>query len=232
MGSNADRMLRLALHLALTTALVGAAAIPASAKAPENDAEKTFYYLGTLAAGSLERFHLNDEEVELVKQGMADALAGKAIELDGQAYGQRAQALLAERAQAALAVEKEASTKFLAQEAAKDGVRKLDSGVLIQDLVAGTGDSPTAESTVEVHYTGTLRDGTVFDSSVQRGQTFKTPLGRVVQCWQDGVAAMRVGGKSRLVCPPDLAYGDRGAGPGIPGGAALVFEVELISIVE
>ena len=81
-----------------------------------------------------------------------------------------------------------------------------------------------------MHYTGRLRDGTVFDSSVERGQTFKTPLSRVVRCWQQGVAEMRVGGKGRLLCPSDLAYGDNGSPPSIPGGAALVFEVELISI--
>ncbi len=93
----------------------------------------------------------------------------------------------------------------------------------------GTGESPGATDTVSVHYHGTLRDGTVFDSSVDRGTPASFPLNRVVPCWTEGLQLMKVGGKSRLVCPSGIAYGDQGR-PGIPGGAALVFEVELLSI--
>ena len=80
-----------------------------------------------------------------------------------------------------------------------------------------------------MHYHGTLRDGTVFDSSVDRGEPATFALNQVIPCWTEGVSLMKVGGKSKLVCPPDIAYGDSGR-PGIPGGATLVFEVELIEI--
>ena len=108
----------------------------------------------------------------------------------------------------------------------------MDSGRLVTEVKAGTGDQPTVNDTIVVHYHGTLRDGTVFDSSVERGEPFRTQLSRLVPCWQEGVLTMRVGGKSRLVCPSDLAYGDAGAGPVIKGGAALVFDIELLEIVK
>ena len=95
----------------------------------------------------------------------------------------------------------------------------------------GTGPSPKATDKVKVHYHGTLTDGTVFDSSVQRKEPATFPLNGVIPCWTEGVQLMKVGGKSRLVCPADLAYGDRGAPPKIKPGATLVFEVELLEIV-
>jgi FKBP-type peptidyl-prolyl cis-trans isomerase FkpA len=104
------------------------------------------------------------------------------------------------------------------------------SGLIITHLVEGTGPSPTAADVVEVHYHGTFEDGGVFDSSVDRGQPASFPLNRVIPCWTEGVALMKVGGKAALVCPPEIAYGPRGAPPRIPPDATLNFEVELISI--
>jgi FKBP-type peptidyl-prolyl cis-trans isomerase FkpA len=101
--------------------------------------------------------------------------------------------------------------------------------MVYRELVAGTGAQPKAEDTVSVHYRGTLVDGTEFDTSYD-GEPATFPLGRVVRCWTEGLQRMRAGGKSKLVCPSALAYGDRGR-PGIPPGATLVFEVELLEIV-
>ena len=94
---------------------------------------------------------------------------------------------------------------------------------------AGSGDSPTATDTVKVHYVGTLVDGTEFDSSRSRGEPAEFPLGGVIKCWTEGLQRMKPGGVSKLVCPSDIAYGDRGR-PKIPGGAALIFEVELLEV--
>ena len=197
--------------LALALGSFVAAASFAADGPPKTDEEKTLYFLGTLAARNLAPFALSADELAVVQRGMRDALAGNAMDLDGQTYGPRIRELMQSRASAAAAVEKQASQAFLDAEARKPGVRRLESGVLVDELRAGTGDQPTVSDTVVVHYHGTLRDGSVFDSSVERGQPFRTPLAGVVKCWQDGVTTMRVGGKSRLLCPSDVAYGDAGA---------------------
>ncbi|WP_295178616.1 FKBP-type peptidyl-prolyl cis-trans isomerase [uncultured Christiangramia sp.] len=127
--------------------------------------------------------------------------------------------------------ELELANAFLEAQAGLDGAERTESGIIIQEMNVGTGANPAAEDTVSVHYHGTLRDGTVFDSSVDRGEPTTFPLTGVIPCWTEGVQRIAVGGKSRLVCPPDLAYGPQGR-PGIPGNAALVFEVELLEIVE
>ena len=106
-----------------------------------------------------------------------------------------------------------------------------ESGLIITELAPGTGDHPQATSVVEVHYHGTFEGGKVFDSSVERGQPARFSLNRVIACWTEGVQRMRVGGKSRLVCPPQIAYGKRGAPPRIPPDATLTFEVELLGII-
>ncbi len=105
-----------------------------------------------------------------------------------------------------------------------------DTGLVIEHLVKGSGPSPKATDTVRVHYHGTFTDGRVFDSSVQRGEPARFPLNRVIRCWTEGVQQIQVGGKARLTCPPELAYGARGSPPRIPPNATLVFEVELLGI--
>ena len=120
----------------------------------------------------------------------------------------------------------------LAKAAAEPGVKKTASGALVTTIKEAKGPSPKASDTVKVHYTGTLTDGTVFDSSVQRGQPATFPLGNVIKCWTEGVQEIKVGGKSKLVCPANIAYGDRGSPPAIKPGATLIFEVELLEIVK
>ena len=113
----------------------------------------------------------------------------------------------------------------------KEKTVTTDSGLTITELRPGTGAHPTRTSVVEVHYHGTLSDGKVFDSTVDRGQPARFPLNGVIRCWTEGVAMMREGGKSRLVCPPKIAYGAAGRPPKIPPNATLTFEVELLKIL-
>jgi len=105
-----------------------------------------------------------------------------------------------------------------------------DSGLQITHLVVGDGPSPKATDRVQVHYHGIFEDGSVFDSSVDRGAPAVFPLNRVIRCWTEGLQLMKVGGKAKLVCPPEIAYGARGAPPKIPANATLTFEVELLAI--
>lgn len=114
--------------------------------------------------------------------------------------------------------------------AAEQKVEKTSSGILITTMKEGSGASPKATDVVKVHYRGTLTDGKEFDSSYKRGEPAKFPLNRVIPCWTEGVQTMKVGGKVKLVCPSNMAYGSRGIPGTIPADATLVFEVELLEI--
>ena len=107
---------------------------------------------------------------------------------------------------------------------------KTASGLVYIPVKEGTGASPVATDKVKVHYTGKLIDGTVFDSSVTRGSPVTFPLSGVIACWTEGVQKMKVGGEATLVCPPSIAYGERGAPGAIPPNATLVFKVELLGV--
>lgn len=123
-----------------------------------------------------------------------------------------------------------ASSAYLEKAASMPGAVKTASGLVYRELTAGTGASPKATDEVTVHYRGTSVDGVEFDSSYKRNEPAKFPLNQVIPCWTEGLQKMKVGGKSQLVCPSHIAYGDRGSPPAIPGGATLVFEVELLGI--
>lgn len=125
--------------------------------------------------------------------------------------------------------EKAKSKAFLEENKSKPGIVETASGLQYQVITEGTGDNPTPEDVVEVHYTGKLLDGTVFDSSIERGQPVKFPLNGVIPGWTEGLQLMKPGAKYIFWIPSELAYGDRGTGP-IPGGSALMFEVELLSV--
>lgn len=138
-----------------------------------------------------------------------------------------------EKGGSALEREKARGREYLEKAAKEEGAVKAKSGFVYVELRKGTGPRPWASNAVKVHYVGTLVDGKVFDSSVARGQPAVFPLNQVIRCWTEGLQLMKVGGKAKLVCPSDLAYGDGAAGGGlIPGGATLVFEVELLAIVD
>jgi FKBP-type peptidyl-prolyl cis-trans isomerase FkpA len=119
---------------------------------------------------------------------------------------------------------------YLDKAASEPGAVKTASGLVYRELRTGTGASPAASDTVKVNYRGTLVDGTEFDSSYKRNEPISFPLSGVIPCWTEGVQKMKVGGRSQLVCPSGIAYGERGSPPVIPGGATLIFEVELLGI--
>ena len=116
--------------------------------------------------------------------------------------------------------------------AAEPKTTRTASGIEITTLTEGTGASPKASDTVKVHYRGTLIDGKEFDSSYKRGQPATFPLARVIPCWTEGMQSIKVGGKAKLLCPPNLAYGSRGVPGTIPPDSSLVFEVELLDIAK
>jgi len=193
------------------------------------DQDKTLYAIGLVLGQQINDFKLTAGEFDIVSLGMKDAVLGLEPKAALDVYGPRIQLLMQERMQAVAAAEKQASDAWVAEQAALPGAQRSATGVVVISMTEGTGANPTADSTVKVHYHGTLRDGTVFDSSVQRGEPIEFPLNGVIPCWTEGVQKIKVGGKAKLVCPADTAYGDQGSGS-IPGGAALAFEVELLAI--
>ncbi len=216
------------------SALFCIAVSAAFAAPPElaNDEQKTLYALGMAMSQSLGTFTLSESELEFVKAGLSDGVLKRHPQVELQTFGPKIQQLQQARAATIAEAEKKAGAAFLAKAAAESGAKKTESGAIITTIKEGKGATPKATDKVKVHYHGTLIDGTVFDSSVKRGEPVTFGLNQVVKCWTEGVQQIKVGGKSRLVCPASLAYGDRGSPPMIKPGATLVFEVELLDIVK
>jgi FKBP-type peptidyl-prolyl cis-trans isomerase FkpA len=202
---------------------------PAPATTVLTDDQKTIYALGILLQHSLDEFDLSSAELEIVKRAITDS-ARKRPAVDLDEWGPKIGAFARARGERVVARERAASATYLARAAAEAGAVRTESGLVYRELSAGTGASPTVADAVRVHYRGTLMDGTEFDNSYTRSEAAQFSLGGVIGCWTEGLQKMKVGGKARLVCPSDLAYGDGGR-PSIPGGAALIFEVELLEIV-
>jgi len=219
------------------TATKSAKAAPvgaATAKAPApagtlTDEQKTIYAIGLSMSQSLSSLDLSPAEVEILKRAFSDAAAGKpAVKLED--WTPKFQAFSQSRSTRAAAKQKIVAKAYLDKAAMEQGATKTPSGLVYRELVPGTGPSPKATDKVKVNYRGTLTNGTEFDSSYKRNQAAEFPLNGVIACWTEGVQRMKVGGKSQLVCPADIAYGDRGSPPLISGGATLIFEIELLGV--
>lgn len=187
--------------------------------------QKALYALGVAVSQSIASFNLSQEELAQVQLGFSDGALGKTPQVDVQTYIPKLRELQSTRV---AAVGKAALDKA----AAEPGAKRTESGLIYTTKSEGSGAQPKATDTVKVHYHGTLPNGKVFDSSVDRGEPFTFPLGggRVIRGWDDGVAGMRVGGKRRLLIPSHFGYGSDGAGGVIPPNASLVFEVELLDV--
>jgi FKBP-type peptidyl-prolyl cis-trans isomerase FkpA/FKBP-type peptidyl-prolyl cis-trans isomerase FklB len=226
------RSMRTLLSCCLALLLITGTATLAAEPEITTDDQKTLYTLGLALSRSLGHFTLSEAELEIVKLGLTDGVLQREPKVDPQLFMPKVQEMQKTRMATLAAAEHKAGEDFLTKAAAAPGATKTESGLIITTITPGTGATPTADDKVRVHYHGTLIDGTVFDSSAQRGEPATFPLKGVIKCWTEGVQHMQVGGKSRLVCPPQLAYGERGAPPRIKPGATLVFEVELLDIVK
>jgi FKBP-type peptidyl-prolyl cis-trans isomerase FkpA len=210
----------------------GCSRTPAPAAELETDEQKTLYAIGIALSQQLETFALTEDELETVTAGIADGVMNRPEKVEMQTYGPKIGELAESRMAAVSERQKQAGKAFEDTAAAEDGAIKTASGAIVISITEGTGPTPTVADTVKVHYHGTLIDGSVFDSSVDRGSPATFPLNGVIKCWTEGLQKIKVGGKARLVCPADVAYGDRGSPPRIKPGSTLVFEVELLEIVK
>lgn len=214
------------------TAAPAAQASPAAAISEDDKAIMAFgAAVGQQLAQQVKPLNLSPAELETLKKGLAASLAGEKPQYDMQQYGPLLQARAEKHSAAAAAPAKEIAAAFRDKAAAEPGALRLPSGLIYKTITPGKGASPMPKDVVRVHYHGTLPDGKVFDSSVQRGQPAEFALNQVIPCWTEGVQRMKVGEKAKLVCPSELAYGDRGTPDGsIPPGSTLVFEVQLLAI--
>jgi FKBP-type peptidyl-prolyl cis-trans isomerase len=200
------------------------------AATPKTEEEKTLYVLGQLLARQIAPFELKKDELQMVMTGFSDGASNAKPQVKMEEYGPKVNEWVQKRSTAIAAAEKKKGDDFLAKIAKESGVKKAPSGFFYKIEKEGTGEKPKATDRVKVHYHGTLIDGTVFDSSVERKEPATFALDRVIPCWTQGVQELKVGGKMKLYCPSDLAYGERGSPPTIKGGAALIFDVELLGI--
>ncbi len=196
----------------------------------KTDEDKTFYTLGTMFGSRLNNLDLSEKEIDALAAGLRDSAAKKTLAVKPEEYQNKIQEIFSARMKTFADKVKKEGTAFLEKFVKEEGGQKTASGLAYKIENAGSAKKPKAEETVEVHYHGTLIDGTVFDSSKERNQPVSFPLNRVIKGWTEGLQLVGEGGKVRLVIPSELAYGDAGAPPKIPGGATLIFDVELISI--
>jgi len=196
----------------------------------KTDEDKTFYTLGTMFGSRLNNLDLNEKEIDALAAGLRDSAAKKPLAVKPEEYQNKIQEIFSARMKTFADKVKKEGSAFLDKFVKDEGAQKTASGLAYKIEKAGSAKKPKAEETVEVHYHGTLIDGTVFDSSRERNQPVSFPLNRVIKGWTEGLQLIGEGGKVKLVIPAELAYGDAGAPPKIPGGATLIFDVELISI--
>jgi FKBP-type peptidyl-prolyl cis-trans isomerase len=199
----------------------------------KSQSDSVAYALGHSIGGNLKN-QFPDVSSELVAQAIIEAFEGKENKLfkEPQAADQFIRTYLRAAADRKALENKAKGEKFLAENAKKSGVKVTASGLQYEVIKEGTGPKPAAENTVKVHYHGTTIDGEVFDSSVERGEPATFPLNGVIKGWTEGVQLMSVGSKYKFYIPAELAYGAKPAGPKIGANSTLIFEVELLEIVQ
>lgn len=228
------------LALAIGSAALTARAAPAgSALQPEARSQSTagaqpqdFYALGVLLSHNLDLFDLSEREFKQVLSGVADGYHHRAHLTDQQAALAHLMTLQNERQVRVVQREQAAGAAFIAKVAALSNARKTASGLVYLPIAEGAGATPRLRDRIKVQYTGKLIDGTVFDSTTERGEGASFAMTGVIPCWKEALQLMKAGGRARVLCPPELAYGDRGSPPIIRPGATLDFQIELLDVIE
>lgn len=195
----------------------------------QTDMSKVSYSYGVLMGQSLKDMSIDSLDLDRLFKGLKDVMNENELEVTEDDARITIQTFVTQQRQEQAGAAKAEGEKFLAANAKKEGVVTTASGLQYKILRKGTGVSPTAEDVVQVHYKGTLIDGTVFDSSYKRGKPAEFPVGGVIKGWTEALQLMKEGAKYKLFIPYDLAYGERGT-RGIPPYSTLIFEVELLKV--
>lgn len=217
--------------LVVAASLLTAPVAAADAKV-ETEQDKTLYAIGLVLSQRLGAFALTESELAVVKAGLTDGVLGRPKQVEIETYGPKINELQKQRAMKLNDTQEAAGKAYIDKIlAANKDLKKTGSGLVMQTVKEGTGPSPTVNDRIKVHYTGTLIDGTVFDSSVKKGQPAEFALTKVIDCWQEAFQFLKPGGKAKIYCPASIAYRSEGR-PGIPPGATLTFEIELLEILK
>ena len=223
--------MRFVISCLVTLLSLGTTASFAAAPEPTTDEQKTLYALGLAINQSLSNFSLSETEFEIVKSGITDGFLKQPPKVDPKAFSQKISQLQEARALVIAEAEKKAGATFLAKVAAESGAKKTESGAILKTIKEGNGATPKITDKVKVQYQGALIDGTVFDNTTKPGEPAELRVNEMSKCWVEGIQQIKVGGKSKLVCPSNLAFRDKGMPPLIKPGATLVFEIELLEII-
>jgi len=219
------------MHRLIVIGLITLLATPVfGVDTPPTEEEKTLYAVGLIVSRQLLEFNLSPAELKVVQQGIFDGINGAKAESEIDAYKEKVQEL--SRARIKQQVEKRAPLykEFLKKAAMENGAVKTGSGLIYIPLNEGSGNCPGPRDTVKVNYLGKLPDGIEFDSTHRRGMTAEFRLDGVIACWKEGLQKIKPGGKAKLVCPANLAYGETGVSNVIPPSCPLIFEVELLEV--
>ena len=203
-----------------------------SKKALDKDEYDILYTIGVEVSQQVKVLGLNAAELQAVQSGFSDNILENQLQVDTSQHRQKLQEWGSKRIEAAAMRYSKQGEEYVKKFLEDPSIKKTVSGALIKDISAGTGKQPTGSSRVKIHYHGTLVDGTVFDSSKDRKEPGEFALGGLIKCWGEGIPQMKVGGTARLVCPPETAYGENGSPPVIPPNSTLIFDVELLEILD
>ena len=197
----------------------------------KTDDERSVYTIGYLMGRNVAPFNLTPAELKVAQSGLSDAALGKPALVDIRFHQSRVNDMLAKRMEGSASKEKSKGKIYVENFLKEHKAQAIPGGGWYLEVKAGQGAVPVKTDTIKANYRGTTVDGAQFDSSYDRGEATQFPLDGVIPCWTNGIGMMKVGGKAKLVCPSDVAYGDPGR-PGIKPGATLIFDVELVEIVK
>ncbi len=199
-------------------------------KDPETDDEKNLYALGLSVSRDLSGVRLEEAELRMVVAGLTDGVLKRSPKVDLESARPKLRDWLSARSAGAASEARKAAAPYLNTAASEKGARKLPSGVIVTAVAEGSGKTPVLADVVQVHFTGKLLDGTIFDTTEKDAEPLHERLGSFIPCLSQALQLMKEGGKSRVVCPPDTAYGDRGLPQRVGPGETLVFDLHLVKV--
>lgn len=224
---------KIAGHVAVCAVGIALGSSVCAAGQIKTEEQKVLYTLGVMVAKQMAVFNLSQAELDVVKLGLTDAVTGKKLEFEpSPAVSEKVQELARARRKAVGEKLAPAYREYSEKAAKEKGALQADSGMIYIPAIEGVGPHPQKTDTVKVNYRGTLIDGREFDSSFRRGKPSEFRLDGVIPCWTEGLQKMKAGGKAKLVCPANTAYGDSGPSELILPGATLVFDIDLIEIIK